>query len=349
MFLDLIVHSDILAENTVQECSDASSTAPEASTLNSMDDFEVAPKAVLKKPKFWAVGGGKGGVGKSLISANFSLSLARKGRRVLGIDLDLGGSNLHTCLGIDPPKVGIGDWATGRLSLPEIAVPTLQRGLTIISGSPDPLHVIPLIENRVQELIRALGELDYDDVVMDLGAGTHTSTIDFFNSADQGLLSILPEPTSVENAYRFIRSVFYRRLKSVDVSDGVKEVIDAAMDSKNILGLRTPADLLAVIERLDRDAFDLIHQNIRGFSPSIIINQVRSQVDIDVGRAICSVCRRYFGIEIKYAGYLEYENSVWKAVRAKRAFIEEFPHTLLASRFDTLARTLLGEEKGIFP
>ena len=58
---------------------------------------------------------------------------------------------------------------------------------------------------------------------------------------------------------------------------------------------------------------------------------------------------RRFGLDVRYAGYLEYENAVWKAVRSKKAFLEEYPHTLLASRIDTLTRTLLGEEKGLFP
>lgn len=342
--MDLIVHDNTIFHTTAD---DVASIEDETST----EAASVLPpeKATMNKAKIWAVGGGKGGVGKSLISANFALSLARRGRRVLAIDLDLGGSNLHTCLGIEPPKAGIGDWVAGRLSLKELVVSTKQEGLHLISGSQDSLKIITHFENRVDDLVEDLAVLEYDDIILDLGAGTHGLTIDFFNVADEGILSILPEPTSVENAYRFIRAVFYSRMKDSDVPEGVQEVIDAAMDPKNILGLRTPADLLAVIERLDPKAFEVLSQTVKNFSPNIVINQVRSQVDIDVGRAICSVCRRYFGIDVRYAGYLEYENAVWKAIRAKKPFIQEFPHTLLASRIEALTRTLLGEEKMLFP
>jgi flagellar biosynthesis protein FlhG len=61
------------------------------------------------------------------------------------------------------------------------------------------------------------------------------------------------------------------------------------------------------------------------------------------------VCRRYFGIDVRYAGYIDYDNSVWKAVRSKKAVIQEFPHSVLANRIDHLTKALLGEEKGLFP
>jgi flagellar biosynthesis protein FlhG len=153
----------------------------------------------------------------------------------------------------------------------------------------------------------------------------------------------------VENAYRFVRSVLYRKHRQANVPIGIKEVIDAAMDQKNILGIRSPSDLLAIIERLDPEAAITLRKEMGAFSPTIVINQVRSQVDIDVGRAICSVCRRYFGVEVRYAGYLDYDNAVWKAVRSKKSILKEYPLSVLANRIEKLTRTLLGEEKGLFP
>ena len=306
--------------------------------------------ALVKTPKIWAVGGGKGGVGKSLISANFSLSLAKRGYKVIAIDLDIGGSNLHTCLGLEPPRSGLADWVLGRVAeLKDVISPTPIPNLQYISGSNDTLNIPQVIETRVNELMEQVRKLDADHIILDLGAGTHSLTTGFFLAADSGILSILPEPTSVENAYRFIRAVYYHRLKNANVPDGVKEVIDAAMDPKNILGMRTPADLMAIVDRLDKASADVLRESLKEFRPSIVINQVRSQVDVDVGRAIGSVCRRYFGIDVLYAGYLDYDNSVWKAVRAKRAVIQEFPHSILANRIDHMTRTLLGEQRGLFP
>lgn len=340
----IFVQKPSMISEFINEARDAEVANPAAPESSSLREISVA-----KRARIWAVGGGKGGVGKSLISANFALTLARRGRSVIAIDLDLGGSNLHTCLGIDPPKAGVGDWAAGRIKdIKEIMNP-VAPGLKIISGSADPVQITELMENRRQDLANMIYSIEADDVIIDLGAGTHDFTIEFFNLADEGILSILPEPTSVENAYRFIKAVFYHRLKSSDVSAGIKEVIDAAMDQKNILGIRTPHDLFAIVERLDSQAAATLRSTVKSLSPSIVINQVRSQVDIDVGRAICSVCRRYFGVELKYAGYIDYDNSVWKAVRSKKAVIQEYPYSVLANRIEHLTKALLGEEKGLFP
>jgi flagellar biosynthesis protein FlhG len=310
----------------------------------------VRDLSLKRQPRVWAVAGGKGGVGKSLICANFALTLAKMGRKVLAIDLDLGGSNLHTCLGVEASKSGVGDWFAGRVrDLKDLYVQGPEPLLKLITGSSDPVNILKKVENRSVELVEQLRAQPFDDVVIDLGAGTQDSTVDFFLHADDGILSILPEPTSVENAYRFIRTIFLSRLRNADVPQGIKEVIEAAFDQKNFLGIRTPADLLAVVERLDPVALEVLKKSIEGFRPNIVINQVRSQADIDIGLSICSVCRRYFGINARYVGYLEYDNSVWRAVRNKKAVVQEFPNSILTSRFDRMTRTLLGEMKGLFP
>ncbi len=314
------------------------------------EGFQMRPVSGVKQPKVWAIGGGKGGVGKSLISANFSLMLARMGHKVLAVDLDLGGSNLHTCLGVEPSNKGVGDWIAGRITnVEELLIPTNDPRLQLITGSSDPVNVLRKVESKKVSFVDELRKLPFDDIVIDLGAGTQDSTIDFFLSADEGILSILPEPTSVENAYRFIRAIFLNKLKKAPVAEGIREVIEASMDQKNFLGIRTPADLFAVIQRLDPSALDVLKDHIKDFEPNIVINQVRSQADIDVGRSICSVCRRYFGIVIRYVGYLEYDNTVWKSIRSKKAVVQEYPNSILASRFDRMTRTLLKEMKGLFP
>lgn len=320
-------------------------------TARSEDARERDPTLGLgQPPRLWAVGGGKGGVGKSLISANFALSLARRGRRVIAVDLDLGGANLHTCLGVEPPATGVGDWVLGRArELTELPVQTGVPGLRLISGSQDPLGIAALMEARQSELAKALRSLDADDIILDLGAGTHELTVAFFTMADRGIVSVLPEPTSVENAYRFIRAVIFRKFQMLEMPSGLKEIVDTASDPKNMLGIKTPGDLLAVVDRIDASEGARLQEILKRFDLSLVINQVRSPVDVDVGRAICSVCRRYFGIDVNYAGYLDYDSTVWKSVRSRKAVLREFPHSVLSNRIERLTRTLLGEERGLFP
>lgn len=332
---------------TADDLSDvADSSKNSDSDTQAHQEISVEPTA-KRRPRIWAVGGGKGGVGKSLISANFALKLSQRGKRVVAIDLDLGGANLHTCLGVNPPQVSIGDWVLGRKEkLDSILMPTPYPGLVLISGSMDPLKIDLLLRNKIPQLFEEIRQLDADEVIIDLGAGSHQTTIEFFNNVDEGVLSILPEPTSVENAYRFIKAAYYDRLKKADVSAGIREVIDAGMDPNNVLGIRTPSDLMLIIERMDTEAFESLSKLLSTFTPHIIINQVRTPVDIDVGRAIASVCRRYFGLNVKYSGYLDYDSTVWKAIRNRKPVVKEFPLSPLAGRIDRLTSVLLGEEKG---
>lgn len=296
-------------------------------------------------PKIWAVGSGKGGVGKSLLSASLSVNFARKGFSVLAIDMDVGGSNLHTCLGVNPPKSGLGDWAVGRAGkLQDVAAETDLPNLRVISGANDSTRITQLMKDKTPDLFSELRAAPVDHVFIDLGAGTVDTTLDCFLMADQGIISILPEPTSVENAYRFIRSVLYRKMLRADVPTGIHEVIEASADTKNVLGIKTPHDLLAVIRRLDEHAASVLENCLNEFHPAIVVNQVRSQVDVDVGRAISGVCRRFFGIEIKYPGYIDYDGAVWKAVRSRRPAILEFPRSVLANRIESLTQALLDDE-----
>src|ERR1700761_5318102 len=65
--------------------------------------------------QIWAVGGGKGGVGKSLVASSLAIALSRMGNKVIAVDLDLGGANLHTTLGLDLPKQTLGDFFSQRI------------------------------------------------------------------------------------------------------------------------------------------------------------------------------------------------------------------------------------------
>ncbi|NUM89669.1 MAG: P-loop NTPase, partial [Bdellovibrionales bacterium] len=93
----------------------------------------------------WAIGGGKGGVGKTLVTANFAITLARAGAKVVVVDLDLGGANLHTCLGVDVSRHTLTDLFSPEVrNLEDLAVPTVIPNLSLISGAQDSVQVANL-------------------------------------------------------------------------------------------------------------------------------------------------------------------------------------------------------------
>ena len=115
-----------------------------------------------------AVGGGKGGVGKTLVSTSLALALAESGQRVLLVDADLGGANVHTALGIAPPLVTLSDVVERKLSLAEVAVATPYENLRFISGALDDIAAANPNHAAKMRLLRHLSAVDTDVVVLEL-------------------------------------------------------------------------------------------------------------------------------------------------------------------------------------
>lgn len=293
----------------------------------------------------WAIGGGKGGVGKSLISSSIGICLARMGHTVTIVDLDLGGANLHTCLGAPAPANSISDFLKGRIpNFSSLISPTEVRNLGFISGANDTLDIANLDGQLKDSLHKAIESLPSDYIILDLGAGTTKNTLDFFLMADQSIISVLPEPTSIENAYRFIKAAFYRQLKALEDHLGMRRILDEAMDHKNHLGIRTPFDLINYVAKMDPIAGRTFKQELARMRLNLIVNQVRTNSDIDIGQAVKSVCQKYFGISTEYIGYLDYDNAVWQALRKKRPVIIEYPYSHLVSQFQSITKALVESE-----
>jgi flagellar biosynthesis protein FlhG len=304
------------------------------------EDFIATP---LSPKKIWAIGGGKGGVGKSLVSANVSICLALMGYRVVTVDLDLGGANLHTCLGVPIPEMTLSDYISKKVSnFSDLLVQTPIQNLKIISGAQDELGIANLKHMHKNKIISKLHEIDADFILFDLGAGTSFNTVDFFISGNKGILVALPEPTSIENTYRFIKTVYYRKLKVIEGFLDIEPLIAQAMNAKIASPNNSPVEMIKKVIDLNPEMGLRLKQEMSKFQPSLILNQVRSQADIDIGFSIQSVCRRYFGIEVDYLGYLDYDASVWQSVKKRRPLLMEFPNSKLVHNFDRIVHRLLG-------
>jgi len=288
------------------------------------------------------VGGGKGGVGKSFVVANLAVSLARIGRRVIAVDGDLEGANLHTCLGISEPRSSLADFVAHREDdLAKLLIETPVPNLQLIAATHGNLATPQPSHSRRIRLVRALRQLPADFVLVDLGAGTHAAVMDYFMIGEDGVVVIAPEPTSVENAYSFIRAAFYRRLRLAMVSHDMRKVVALAMDQHNERGIRTPLDLLREIEASDPEEGRRFIETMKAFRPRIVINDARTAEDVKLGFAVRSVCRKYFGIDCEYLGYINHDDKARKSVRARRPLVDEYPRSDAAIYLSRIARKLL--------
>jgi flagellar biosynthesis protein FlhG len=289
--------------------------------------------------EIWCVGGGKGGIGKTLLTAALGWQVARMGRRVVLVDVDLGGANLHTCLGVPPPTLTLGDFIQRRVEkIEDVLVETIQPGLRLISGASD-LGAANINYQQKTRILNKIRSLDVDVVLIDLG--TAYNILDFFLLADQSILTVVPEPTSIENGYRFIKSALFRRLRRAAKGVGVQEIVEQAFDQKNPLGIKNPLDLLGAVEKEDPEEAEVLRREIAAFQPRFVVNQVRSPVDASVGHQLVLACARHLGLRATYAGYVDYDDAVWRCVRQRRLFVEVAPRCPAAQKVAQLARGLL--------
>lgn len=301
----------------------------------------AAPKKLVAKAKrLIAVGGGKGGIGKTLVSAGLAQSLAARGARVVVVDLDLGGANLHTCLALPQAKATLGDFLAHRVdSLDALLTQTSVERLQVISGATDALDAANPKHASKGRLLRHLRALDADFVLLDLGAGTSFNTLDFFLAADLGLVVLLPEPTSIENAYRFIKAAFFRKLQAV-VRPQTADVVGRILAGQDP-GLRTPWDYVAKLRERDDDSAQELELALGDFHPWLVLNQARNRADFDVGSTVAMAWKKFFGLELGTLGVLPYDEAVWQSVRARKPLLSVAPESPAAQGLWRVAENLL--------
>jgi flagellar biosynthesis protein FlhG len=288
-----------------------------------------------------AVGGGKGGVGKSFVSSSISIFLAQLGYRTLAIDLDLGCANLHTALGVPLSNRGINEFIVDPdLELTDLVQKTHWQNLELISGSSETLDIANIDETQRSRIMSAIFRYKSDFIILDLSAGTHHSTLDFFLMAKHKVAVFTPDPSSIENAYRFLKAGFFRKLRRYEHQLQLKNQIDDLLANKNSLKIKNPSDLIqALIERepvLGPRLKDLLSE----LNFEIVLNQARTRDEMEMGHALQSVCNKYFGFPCELLGGLEYDNAVWQSLRQKN-------HLLIANRQSHLYAQLMSISRKI--
>jgi flagellar biosynthesis protein FlhG len=161
--------------------------------------------AELKEARRFAIISGKGGVGKTVITANVAAALAATGQRTLVIDADLGLANLDVILGIYAPH-SLHDIFRGSHGIDDVIIPT-PGGFDLLpasSGLPEGTALTPTMAQNLENLVNKL-DLRYDKILFDAGAGIGDAVLFFARLADCVLLVVTPEPTSMADAYATIK------------------------------------------------------------------------------------------------------------------------------------------------
>jgi flagellar biosynthesis protein FlhG len=265
-----------------------------------------------KQVEIWAIGGGKGGTGKTFVLSQLANCLASKGKRVILVDTDFGGANLHTFFGIRRNPASIMNFFEKKEPLENLVVETPIENLSIIPGNS--ASVSPANINHAQKikLFRHIRHLDADYILLDLGGGTSIDTIDAFLLADRLIVVAVPEVTAIENLYQFIKSVYFRKLKTLFAKHGLKSKAKYIWQNREKYEIKGIVDLLDYLKNEFQELDKILSDKLSDFTVYIILNKVRNVREVQEGFSVKSVCIKYIGVNARYSGYIEYDYQFWR-------------------------------------
>lgn len=270
--------------------------------------------AIVKK--MWSVGGGKGGTGKSFVTLSLGIRLAKMGRKVVIIDADLGGANQHTLLGIRSPQWTLNDFIMRRIdSLNEVCIETSILNLKLISGGDDILYLSNPKFSQKTRMLRQLNRLEADCILLDLGAGSSFNVLDFFIYTEGKIVIVSPFPTSIQNAYGFIKSALYRRFNQLfSKNDQILSLIKDSIDPGSEKKIHSIIELIAKVDKIDQESSSIMSQAVDNFRIKVIANMVRSEEDKKVGDIIKTVADKYLGISIDVLNPIPFNKQIEKSI-----------------------------------
>lgn len=288
-----------------------------------------------------AVASGKGGVGKSFFSASLAMSLKDSGKKILLVDADLGGANLHDFVGIKVPGKGIYNFLKEKADIGEVIIET-SVGVDFIGGSGDVLGMAHITNFERVKIINRLKELNYDHIILDLGAGTSYNMVDFFNVADKKIMVMTPEPTSLENSYGFLKVSLYRLIEQLLRKNHKFSNICKILRSES-MSFPTVDSLKSAVEAVDKTYVSKIDKITKEFKIGMILNMVKLRKELNVFYGFSNVSSKYLCINIEKLGFIPYDSIVSDSIRSLKPFYLNNRNSHAAGCLDDIRQRVLAK------
>ncbi len=297
------------------------------------------------------VAGGKGGVGKSILSLNLAVTLANQCKSVVLVDLDLGGANLHTLLGLKNNQAGLGTFITRQETdftslLQSTGIPNLQ----FIAG--DCLY--PGVANMdfftKKKIITNLQKINADYIILDLGAGSTHNITDFFITAYNGIIVATPELTSILNAYSFLKSTVFRFLYRLFPAKSPERTILQNSVLKRMEGKEYSfSQIIDVIGSQFPESAAKAREELAKLRPRIIMNMGKSNTDLELGNRLYNLAKNKLSIEVEYIGFVPYDENISLSIARRTPVTLMNPQCPFCSVLPAIGRRITeAGDQGIF-
>ena len=293
-----------------------------------------------------AVGGGKGGIGKSVVCTNLAIGMALSGQKVVLMDTDFGASNLHAMLGINNPAHGFQDLFNENFpNKQSLLIDTGISNLKFVSGAGDNPGSANIDTDKVNTVISFIKSLEADTILLDLGPGTNFNVIDFFNISIQNVVLTTPEITSVMKTFSFIRSVLFRRISlAFQGNPEIQKLVDHSNPGNANFETYT-TDLLR--EQFTKDFPDHLEQLnaiVKGFTPGLVVNRVRSKKDLLTGDNLLKLVKKFLKVEATYLGYIIESDRVRDSVDEMVPFLIKDPQSKPSENLQQIISSLINAD-----
>ena len=293
------------------------------------------------------VASGKGGVGKSLLSANLAIALGQAGKRVLLVDLDLGASNLHLVLGHPGAKEGIGTFFTGQSKFEDIIHQTDYMNVSFIAGDSEIPGLTSLKVSQKNELIRSFNKVEnnFDYLILDLGAGTHLTILDMFLLSPQGIVVTAPTVTATLNGYLFLKNVVFRMMYNTfkKGTPAYNYLETLKKDSASLQRLYIPK-LLEILEKEDSEATELLKRRMKEFHPRLVLNMIDDPKDAERAHRIRRSCQQYLDLDLEHLGVVYRDTLQDKALASRLPVIVYKPQSIIGQAIFRIAEKIIQSE-----
>ena len=291
------------------------------------------------------IASGKGGVGKSLLSANLAIALGQAGKKVLLVDLDLGSSNLHLAIGQTSPKTGIGTFLTGQSKFEDIIVPTDYENVSFIAGDSEIPGLTSLKASQKNELIRNFQKVDADYLILDLGAGTHLTILDMFLLSPQGIVVTAPTVTATLNGYLFLKNIVFRMMYNTfkKGTPAYNYLESLKNDSASLQRLYIPK-LIETLEKEDPENTALFKARMKEFHPRLVLNMIDDPKDADRALKIRRSCSQYLGLDLEHLGVIYRDSLQDKALKSRLPVIIYKPQAIISQAVYRIADKIMQSE-----
>jgi flagellar biosynthesis protein FlhG len=198
------------------------------------------------------------------------------------------------------------------------------------------MEIANLFYAHKMKIIEAIKKLSFDYVFLDLGPGTNFNMLDFFLTSKEGILICTPEPTSIENSFRFIKTIYYRKLKHM-IKKHIFNSLQKNFYEDAVKPGMKPSDIIEIALKHDPEKEPLLRSQLSKFRFKFIFNQFRNNLDATLGNQFETICNRHFYSIFEFLGYVNFDERIQDAIFSKTLYVHRYPHTQSSADLKNIA------------